>query len=239
MPSSAFREIFFEVTKRPHRNGDAIYRFVYRNNTSNAGVRIHGRSAYPFVAYVEDMGSVRWNQLGTGTFDLAGATPIDPGYNPGPGDVPGTVQVKTYNAQSVASWYGTSPRTETLDVGTFNGVARYSSLLFPAAIQSDLAGKTIEKVELYLENEWTYYGAGMTLRMGRSNSGTLQRIATMTGTADIPWGRYEREYKALPAGWWRATDRQLFLGPSAPGTLQYYGKFRFDPAAARLRVTFR
>jgi hypothetical protein len=194
-------------------------------------------SAIPSEMWLEDLGS---DAYGVSSYTRGGGTPLTP-VTP-PADPVGTF-TKVYTADALRSWYGSSLITTELGHGTYGGVTRYSMVGFPAAeLATDLTGATITKVEVKLRNIHTWYGSGMTARIGRTtthaSSGTVS-IAASSGNSvqSVDWGKNQTKWVTMPAGWWTSAMRSITLGSGASGNAGY-GKFSYNVNDCQLRVTY-
>jgi hypothetical protein len=106
------------------------------------------------------------------------------GNSTGSGSSTTKSQTKTWTASWSASWNdggngrvsGSGTYTDANKLyqgyGASNMGAKFG---FPASVQSTLAGKTITKVEVFIQNRWTYYNAGGTATFkyhGNSSAGS-------------------------------------------------------------------
>ncbi len=93
---------------------------------------------------------------------------------------PQTTELKTYEDTFYANWGQSykgngSQRTDTNHLyygyqNTFNGFQKSQIGFDDAAIRAALAGATIKKVEIYLQNLWAGYNAGVEIYFGGHNN---------------------------------------------------------------------
>ena len=204
-------------------------------STSSRPITLYGNETEPVVnsGYIKRLGPVNWHWAST---DSGGGAPFSGTANPTP--APSTKQyVKTYDATSIRSYRGGSPVTSELGHGTYGGNTRYSSIIFPAQVKTDLTGATNVKVELYLENIHSYYGAGMTVRVGRTGDASHVYRTSGTSPTAVSWGRLDKKWVTLPSGFFTSSHQCIYLGEGASG-LGEYGKFRYATSACKLRITY-
>ncbi|MEV2277702.1 hypothetical protein AB0I72_19150 [Nocardiopsis sp. NPDC049922] len=164
--------------------------------------------------------------------------------------------VKTYDATWSASWYGFGKRsTERLYQGDSqlgDGTGdQYGKAGFDyTTIQSDLAGSTIDRVELRMSNEHSWYNSGLTARFGSHNNATEPAGSSSTdGTfnrSSHSWTKGQTTYVDLPTAIGEElrdnTTKGITTGRTNAGNRNDYGYWRGADASSsqkpRLRITY-
>ncbi|MFF8768488.1 hypothetical protein ACF07Q_28570 [Nocardiopsis dassonvillei] len=163
---------------------------------------------------------------------------------------------RTYPATWTASWYGYGKRSGSrayqgnsqLGDGTGN---QYSKIGFnDSAIRADLAGATIDRVQVRLTNEHAWHNSGLTARIGTHNnssepSGSSSADGTFSRSSHA-WTKGQTKYVTLPSGVGAelrdGTTRGLTLGRPTTGNRSDYGYFRGHDAGGShrplLRITY-
>lgn len=224
----------FEAMFHANQTNVSDFLFVIRNITAtNRGVWFTSGGSVSH-AYVEDMGPA---PLITGKASTGGGVPLH-----GTPIIENPVQglVETYSPVWIRSWRGGSSESRHMYHGNYGGVQRYSMIGFPAKLGSDLSGKTIQKVELWLKNNHAFYYAGMTTRIGYSTQATAPGSPVTSGTASSHhWGRGQGKWVTLPLSGFTSSTRAITLGVGAGTSNQGYGYFSNSPSNIKLRVTAR
>ena len=228
--------VVFDTTLRGHLDGAARYSIVYYNSTANRSVRLRGRTGYPAVMTLEDLGAARYNQGGAyARFDLLGGTPLDGGTVPPDEEVP-EIFTKLYPLSWSRSWRGGSITTDGLQQGYWSPHQRYSILGFGGTLATDMAGATILGARVFLQSR-TWWGATGKARIGVSTLTSAPANPVTTGsTVDSPafaeGGTQWTDIGTL----WTPSMRAITLGVGAGTANIYYGKLA---PAATLEVTYR
>ncbi|TKT03450.1 hypothetical protein [Streptomyces lasalocidi] len=159
-----------------------------------------------------------------------------------------TTYTKTYASTWGASWSANNgKRTDgKCYQGNYTpGVQgnNYSKYGFPTTIQTDLTGATVQKVELYLDNNHFYSNSGGNAIIGThadvsqptgssSTTGTFARQSTAFTYGQAKWVTLSSAFGTdLKSG----TAKGITLGRSSGGTLAEYGYFA---STAQLRITY-
>jgi len=167
--------------------------------------------------------------------DVSAGTPAVNGYT------------KTYSSTWMSS-FGTGSGRRT-DGRAYQGYysstngSNYSKYGFPSQIQSDLAGATIKKVELYLDNNHFYSNSGGNAIIG-THANTVQPTGStsLTGTfarQSIAFAKGQAKWVTLSNSF--GTDLKsgaalgITLGRTSGGSLSEYGYFA---SSAKLRITY-
>ena len=153
----------------------------------------------------------------------------------------------TWSAVGSATYRGDgSKRTDTGDVvqgySSYNGNGR-GLWLFPAAMQSALAGATITKLEVYAyANHW-WYNSGGTARIhlhgysaAPASSPTLTYATQSTGWPK-PGGRWVTIPSSFYPSFASGAYKGFAMGPAPSNGLVYYGRFA-GGSVAKIRATF-
>ena len=199
------------------------------------------------MLYIEDLGSStdddgdsKWNSK-----YRANATVFTGGVQ-GPDETPVKRITKTYSSTSSATYKGTGvKRTDTTDViqgyNSYNGNGQ-GLWIFPS-MTADLAGATINKIEVYAyANHW-YNNAGGTALLkvhGYSSAPASSPTQTTVGAVSgwkKPQGRWVTLSSSFHAGFKAGTYKGFGMGPGTTTTPLYYGRFT-GGTAARIRVTY-
>lgn len=211
--------------------------------TGNVIISTGGGTLNPITLYVEDLGNIVPN---TGITSGAGG-----------GGTPPTEQfIKTYNAVWTASWYGFGKRSSQrlyqgdtqLGDGTGN---QYSKIGFPySTIQTDLAGSTIDKVEVRVSNEHSWNNSGLTARFGTHNndtepSGSSSTSGTFNDT-NTHFNKGQTKFVTLAnsvgTGFRDNTIKGITMGRTNAGDRNDYGYFYGEDATSsripQLRITY-
>lgn len=181
-------------------------------------------------------------------------------FNPGTGTSPPQQYVKTYNSTWSRSWDDNGSRVHSTNGELVQGYYdsstgnRLSWIGFPfSQIQSDLAGATVKKVELYLYYDHWYNNAGGTAVIGYHSSTATsapsfnQALDNQDELRVSGWGINVSKYVNITStgaftadGWRTGAHTGIVLGPAPDHTHEYYGKARgnsetHEPA---LRITY-
>jgi len=170
----------------------------------------------------------------------------------GGGDEATTTYVKTYNPVWSGSWSEAGSRTANHAwQGRYDGTQgiQYAKWGFPSQIQTDLAGATIDKIELYLKNEFFYANAGGDAMIGThatasepsgssSTSGNWDRVRVHFDVGQAKW--VNLGVSTFGADFKSGAARGITLGDPSTGSLSLYGYFRrYDTNHPQLRITYR
>ncbi|WP_304452914.1 carbohydrate binding domain-containing protein [Nocardiopsis sp. YSL2] len=163
---------------------------------------------------------------------------------------------KTYTATWSASWYDYGKRSGTrlyqgaTLLGDGTGY-QYGKIGFDhSTIQTDLAGSTIDQVELRMSNEHSWYNSGLTARFGtHANTSEPGGSSSTSGTfnrSSHSWNKGQTKYVDLPTTIGEelrdATTTGITTGRPTAGNRNDYGYFRgYDASSSqrpRLRITY-
>lgn len=199
-----------------------------------------------------------WNRIQIS--DMGEAITID-SYDMGTGTgSPPTQYTKTYSANGSASYQGDDDERTGIaecyqgQYSSTNG-NQYSVILFPySTIASDLSGATINKVEVYLNNNHWYYNSGGTAIIGYHNSATTPSSFTYPSSTDnitrssFTYGqaKWVTVDNSIGTAFKNGTAKGILLGKgqTAGGTLStdklYYGYFAGNGQSGepQLRITY-
>lgn len=199
-----------------------------------------------------------WNRIQIS--DMGEAITID-SYDMGTGTgSPPTQYTKTYSANGSASYQGDDDERTGIaecyqgQYSSTNG-NQYSVILFPySTIASDLSGATINKVEVYLNNNHWYYNSGGTAIIGYHNSATTPSSFTYPSSTDnitrssFTYGqaKWVTVDNSIGTAFKNGTAKGILLGKgqTSGGTLStdklYYGYFAGNGQSGepQLRITY-
>lgn len=219
------------------RSGRVPFLFSFLRLAGVGTIQHTAASATPAMAWIEDCGTPTGD--GKAGYTLGGGYPHTSAPSE-PVNEPETM-VRTYNAAWTRSWRGSTIVTDFLHHGYYGGLQRYSMAGFPAQMATDLAGATIQKVEIYLDNQHWWSSAGGTALIGRSTATSAPASPQTSGGAAFAatgWPVGQARWVTAPAGWWSATHRAITLGEGAGTSTTNYGKFANALSAVKLRVTY-
>lgn len=203
--------------------------------STNANTRLDDESDNRM--WIEDCGP----RITYDTYDATGGIP------------PTTQYVKTYSASSSASFQqdGTNRGVAECYQGRYSSTNgnQFSMIGFPyATIQSDLAGSTINKVELYLDNVHFYSNSGGEAIIGTHNQTSVSgnhsssQINSNLSSPSFTYG--QGKWVTLPNSIGNAfrdnTAKGIALGPGPSTSQIYYGYFRGNGQSGepQLRITY-
>jgi hypothetical protein len=188
--------------------------------------------------YVEDTGLL----VPYGQYNLAG------------GGGSGTQQyTKTYSANGSSSFQSDGDNRSVSECyqGFFSGTNgnQYSMIAFPyTTIQTDLSGSTIEKVELYLNNNHTYANSGGTAVIGTHNQTSVAGNHSVGQLNDdiirFHYDKGQAKWVTLPNSVGIAfrdnTAKGICLGPGPTTSNTYYGYYAGNGQTGepQLRITY-
>lgn len=222
--------------------------FAFNNWGNTAQVRL-GAGSSLIVLDMGPMGSA------TAGYQLNAPTPADQLPSDG-GEQTTTVEAvaerheRIYKATSTRSWKSGSPVSNVLYHGTPTGSQpRGTWATFGPGLTTDTKGKQVEKVELWLECQHTYYAAGANIKCGTvlSQTGTPMSAPASqltSGTYPVTHKFRGGDSKWVPLNQ-VAIDRLktgqfggIYLGEGASSGYSDYAYFRNALSAVRLRVTY-
>lgn len=208
-------------------NVDKTFRLLLTHQASGWETEIPAWGQVYF--YVEDVGPVL-DQVGGASNGGASTAPINP---PAP--------VRRYTTRYAASWwrsYGSAGTPVGGPVGgsyIAQGKSPYApenwrSLIgFPTQIQADLAGATIESVNVYMSAvHWHQNSGGQAVMGTHSHTAAPGTFSHTAGGMIVGFGKPEAKWWALPAAFWAGLKSGSMRGLSllAPSTAAaYYGYF--------------
>jgi hypothetical protein len=222
----------------------AFWRFLI--TTGNMGSSSQQLTALQSTAMADDpYGALNWR---TTIYDMGPTVPqggLWIGSTTGGGG--GTTKqtyTKTYTAVHTRSYQGSNGTNANLlidtdgkayqggDVGnTYNGDAK-TWFSMPSSMGTDLSGATINWAKMYLNNNHTWYGSGMTARMGIDSRNTWPSTAGdpsgAVGYFTTSFSQGQAKWVNLPSSWF---SRLAAPGTYAPviwantSNLSYYGYF--------------
>lgn len=216
---------------------------VFTTFSSIAGINIQAETWNRFQ--ISDMGEV----VTIDTYDMGTG-----------GGSPPTQYVKTYSANGSASYQGDDDERAGIaecyqgQYSSTNG-NQYSVILFPySTIATDLSGATINKVEVYLNNNHWYNNSGGTAVIGYHNSATTPSSFTYPSSTDnitqssFTYGqaKWVTVDNSIGTAFKNGTAKGILLGKgqTAGGTLStsktYYGYFAGNGQSGepQIRITY-
>ncbi|MFE9642119.1 hypothetical protein ACFYOC_24150 [Nocardiopsis alba] len=228
------------VSVNDAQEGDDLHIGLFvESSGSGASARVDG----PHFVSIFDMGPTRTVEELT--------------YNLEADTAPTVQRTKTYNATWSGSWFNSSnwPSAKLGDndhlyQGRYdsNGGTRYGKIGFNwSAIQSDLAGATINRVELRLSNQHSYSAGGHTVRVGSHNN-TSEPTGATSLTGDFSrwthsWNRGQTKWVTLPNSFGNQlrdnSMKGITIGRTDAGTQAEYGYLRGASASTSLRPQLR
>lgn len=196
-------------------------------------MRLIATSSYPLRVTIRDEGPTL-RATGKSRFHIG--TPSGGGAS-APSPKP---EVKRYKD---IIWNAASYGGDTSNGEVYQGVLdpyghRYGGWVFLPAMRSALAGSTIEKFEVYLENAHWWNGSGGTARLAPNVGGYKDTRGRSVDSAN--WPRYGGRWVTIPSDWYPYFADGTYRGIStyAPGTgLTFYGRFKGN--ATKFKVTYR
>lgn len=212
-------------------------RMMINTFSSAAGINIQAET-WNYIA-VSDIGETFTRD----TYDMAGG-----------GGTPPTQKVKTYSCTGSASYQGDGDKRAGVaeayqgQYSSTNG-NQFSWLLFDySTIASDLSGATINKVEVYLNNNHWYNNSGGTAVIGYHNSATLPDPATYPSGSDnitqsaFTYGqaKWVTVDNAIGTAFKNGTAKGIMLGKGPSTSKTYYGYFAGNGQSGepQLRITY-
>ena len=238
IPTTTGEYFYTQVEFRAPITASASFYVTFQNATANRGVFWSGRSNYPVVVALHDIGPA--DKVALGAFDTWGGTPLTGGTNTS--ETGAATVTKTYPATWYRSWRGGSIVTDLpggaddqLHHGYLLGYQRYSMVGFGGTLAADLSGATINKVEVLLDNESWWNGVNGTVYVGSATNTSAPASPVTTGTtASKLMAKGYIGY--VPVGGFTTASRAITLGVGAGTGTGAYGKFR--AGGVSLRVTY-
>ncbi len=216
-----------------------------------------GTNLHLLVATFSSVSGIRveaetWNRI---IIEDAGELVTRDSYDvSGGGGSPPTQYVKTYSANGSASYQGDDDIRSGIDecyqgqYSSTNG-NQYSVILFPySTIASDLSGATINKVEVYLNNNHWYNNSGGTAVIGYHNSATTPSSFTYPSSTDditqasFTYGqaKWVTVNNSIGTAFKNGTAKGILLGKGPSTSKTYYGYFAGNGQSGepQLRITY-
>lgn len=225
----------FQVSP-PNGDGvDDLHIAVFFSSEDTSGMTMQGVTGSRL--YVEDIGlAITYTDFSLGT----GTTPVQ-------------TYTKTYAANGSASFQsnGTNRGVASCYQGYYSGTNgnQYSMIAFPyATIQADLAGATVTKTELYLNNNHFYSNAGGTAIIGYHNQSSVSgnhsssQITDNVDTESFTYGqaKWFTVTNTIGNAFKNNTAKGIALGPGPSSSQSYYGYFagNGESGEPQLRITY-
>lgn len=207
--------------------------FWTQNGPGGQAVRMFGNGDSPGFMYVEDVGPAVSN---TGQFNSGGGTTTPP--------------VQQYTRTYQAAWSGSYANRGSYNsyygnqmmcgyYSSTNGV-QASLVGFPAALNSDLTGATINKVEVYLYFDHWYANTGGTAVIKAHGHGSRPGSFSCDSEAmSVSWARNQGKWVDITAVFDSTSWRGIALDPNSSSST-YYGSARGvgETYPPQLRVTY-
>jgi hypothetical protein len=173
-----------------------------------------------------------------------------PTSDPEPPPVGESKTVQTYNAVWSELYQGDNSRNTFLSGiaqgfwSSTNGNQRSLIGFDSTQIQSDLSGRTVAKVRVYLYFDHWYFNSGGTAILG--HHGHTSAPSTFSATTDVvrssswpkPGGRWVT-YSDTLSGWASGAKKGIAIGPGPSTSREYYGRARGadESKAPKLEIT--
>lgn len=207
------------------------YRITDATGNAGTGVPLIDGS-FPEGGHLTISGSVE--VVNTGLSSAGDEGGGDPG---GGGET--TRYTTTYQADWSKTWDSGGSSTGFMYQGRYGsssgGYERSKFGFDEAQIQSDLAGASIVKVELYLKNAHAYYSSGLSLMLGTHADDFMDHTSSTTGNWDrsdldgVHFNKYEGKWITLPNSigteFQTGATSGFCLGDTDSGNLSSYGYF--------------
>lgn len=201
----------------------------------SAPIRLLGRSDYPLTLMIEDLGPSkpayikRWNDN-------------NEGGSQDPGPAPVQTYTKTYDSNGFRCYNldgsdaGRSDVVHGLYSGGPSNFRRRGGWTFPT-MTGDLAGATVEKIEMYAYCHQTHYSTGSTVNpavWGGVMASNLTAFTSIYG-----WKAGQGKWITLPSTYHAGFKSGQYAGvgviPTSGSAEQYA---RFNPSGAKIRITY-
>ncbi|MCZ0983961.1 hypothetical protein O1L60_45185 [Streptomyces diastatochromogenes] len=235
--STSLKRVRLETIRSGASFGAGLHRllttFRCMGGPSGQTVKLTGGSTYPGVFYVEDVGPY---VAETGLYNTGGGTTTPPKQT----------YVKTYNASWSGSYanrsgYNSYYGSQCLQgyYSSTNGM-QASLIGFPAALGTDLAGASIQKVELYLYfAHWYYNDGGKAVIKAHKFTSRPSTFSSDSESQTISWGKNVGKWVDLTAVFDSTTWRGVALDPNNSAK-DYYGRAMGvgETYPPKLRVTY-
>lgn len=226
----------FQLSPPNGENVDDLHVGLYFNSEDTSG-QLSMDGVTGSRLYVEDIGLA----ISYGTFSL------------GTGTTPVQTYTKTYAANGSASFQsnGTNRGVASCYQGYYSSTNgnQYSMITFPyATIQADLAGATVTKTELYLNNNHFYSNSGGTAIIGYHNQSSVSgshsssQITDNVDTESFTYGqaKWFTITNTIGNAFKNNTAKGIALGPGPSSSQSYYGYFagNGESGEPQLRITY-
>ena len=140
----------------------------------------------------------------------------------------------TYNANNTDA--GTPDVVQGLYAGGPSRLRRRGGWKFPS-FTNDLSGATVEKVEMYIYMNHSYYTAGATVNVATHSgniSNSLKSFRQVTG-----WKRNTGRWITLPSSLYNGFKNGSYKGVGVISTNSYAEQYaRFNGSGAKIRITY-
>lgn len=175
-------------------------------------------------------------------------------FNMGTGTAPVQTYTKTYSANGSASFQsdGDNRGVSSCYQGYYSGTNgnQFSMISFPyATIQADLAGATITKTELYLNNNHFFSNSGGTAIIGTHNQTSVSgnhsssQVNDNLDTETFTYGqaKWFTVTNSIGNAFKNNTAKGIALGPAPSNSQSYYGYFagNGESGEPQLRITYQ
>ncbi|WP_208874926.1 hypothetical protein [Streptomyces sp. PBH53] len=237
MPTAGYQRVHMETIRSGASFGAGLHRllttFRVQNGPSGQTVRLFGGTNHPGVMYVEDVGPYIPE---TGQYNTGGGTTTPP--------------VKQYTKTYAASWSGSYANRGSYNSYYGNSCYQgyYSStngmqaalIGFPASLSTDLAGATINKVQIYLYfDHWYYNSGGKAVIKAHKHASRPSTFSCDTEAMTVSWGKNVGQWVDITAVFDSTSWRGIALDPNNSDKT-YYGRARGygQTYAPQLRVTY-
>lgn len=218
-------------------DGDEIHFALYFSSEDTSGnLRVQGDALS--VIYIEDKGMM----VSAGNYDMGTGTGGEQQYiTTWTGTDSDSFQYFSWNDRNVSECYQGH-------YSSTNG-NQYSMIAFDyASIQTALSGATVELVEVYLNNNHSYFNSGITAVIGTHNQtsvgGDHPASELTDGITTEHFSKGQAKWFTVPNSIGNAfrdnTAKGLCLGPGTTNDNEYYGYFAgaSQSGPPKLRITY-
>lgn len=181
------------------------------------------------IASVEDIGYPSHFAV----MDQGGGTPFQGAPVP-PKDTSTRLYRYRYSPVATRSWRGGSVVNDVLHHGVWDGVRRYSQILFPAKVRSDLAGSSIKSVRLRLRN--LHAGPSVMTAFISANASTALTSAPVSSPVGTTSSWRRGQIRSVNVPDWTVNSQSIWLGIGAGSGISHYGKFSKNLADISLEI---
>ena len=175
----------------------------------------------------------------------SGATSTKPSTPPPPPPPPAKKKyTKTYNSNGYRVYDNNGNDTSSNDKDVVQGLyaggpsrlLRKGGWTFPN-MTNDLSGATVEKVEMYIYMNHSYYTAGATVNPCVWGGRMVDNLSTFTSVKN--WKRNTGKWITLPSNLYNGFKNGNYAGVGVKPTTSYAEQYaRFNASGAKIRITY-